>query len=141
VISFMPRPLYSRGNLPRCPLDRWLGGPQNRPGSCGEAKNHATGGIRTPAVQCKVKLSLCLINYALCHEDIWGSGCIAPPFLASALDGGEWTALRSGRVTPGERPPGSHWIGAERATELVWALWRREKSWSLPGIQPRPSSP
>jgi hypothetical protein len=23
------------------------------------------------------------------HEDIWGSGRIVPPFLASALDGGE----------------------------------------------------
>jgi hypothetical protein len=29
----------------------------------------------------KVKLSLCLINEALRHEDIWGSGGIAPPFL------------------------------------------------------------
>jgi hypothetical protein len=25
---------------------------------------------------------------ALCHEDIWESGGIAPPFLTSALDGG-----------------------------------------------------
>jgi hypothetical protein len=27
------------------------------------------------------KLLLCLTNYALCYEDIWGSGSIAPPFL------------------------------------------------------------
>jgi hypothetical protein len=26
----------------------------------------------------KVKLSLCLTNYALDHEGIWGSGCIDP---------------------------------------------------------------
>jgi uncharacterized Fe-S cluster-containing MiaB family protein len=32
-----------------------------------------------------VKLSLCLMNYALCHEHIWDSGGIAPPFLTSAV--------------------------------------------------------
>jgi hypothetical protein len=30
---------------------------------------------------CKVKLSLCLSNWALCHEGIWGSGYIDPHFL------------------------------------------------------------
>jgi hypothetical protein len=25
-----------------------------------------------------------------CHEDVWGSEGIAPPFLTSALDGSEW---------------------------------------------------
>jgi hypothetical protein len=29
----------------------------------------------------KVKLSLCLTDYALRHEDVWGSGCIDPRFL------------------------------------------------------------
>jgi hypothetical protein len=29
----------------------------------------------------KVKLSLCLTNEALRHEDIWGSECIDPCFL------------------------------------------------------------
>jgi hypothetical protein len=29
----------------------------------------------------KVKLSLCLTNQALCHEDFWGNGCIDPNFL------------------------------------------------------------
>jgi hypothetical protein len=29
----------------------------------------------------KVKLCLCLINSALCHEDVWESGGIALPFL------------------------------------------------------------
>jgi hypothetical protein len=32
-------------------------------------------------------------------------------FLASALVGGEWSASRPGRFTPGERAPGTHWIG------------------------------
>jgi hypothetical protein len=41
-------------------------------------------------------LSQHLINYALCHEDIWGSGDIAPLFLTSELDGGEWSASSPG---------------------------------------------
>jgi hypothetical protein len=33
-------------------------------------------------------------------------------FLTSALDGGEWSASRPGRaLPPGERTPGTHWIG------------------------------
>jgi hypothetical protein len=31
--------------------------------------------------------------------------------LTSALDGGEWYALRPGCFVPRERTPGSHWIG------------------------------
>jgi hypothetical protein len=31
--------------------------------------------------------------------------------LTSALAGGEWSASRPGRFTPGERAPGTHWIG------------------------------
>jgi hypothetical protein len=30
--------------------------------------------------------------------------------LTSALAGSEWSASRSGRFTPGERVPGTHWI-------------------------------
>jgi hypothetical protein len=36
----------------------------------------------------KVKLFFCLIDLALCHEDVWGSRGIAAPLLTSALDGG-----------------------------------------------------
>jgi hypothetical protein len=39
------------------------------------------------------------------------SGCIDPHFLHSALVGGEWSASGTGRFTPGERAPGTHWIG------------------------------
>jgi hypothetical protein len=31
--------------------------------------------------------------------------------LTSALDGGEWSASRIGRFTPGDRAPGIHWLG------------------------------
>jgi hypothetical protein len=46
VVSLRARPLY-----PQYPLDRRLGGPQFRFGRCGEEKNLASVGIRTPAVQ------------------------------------------------------------------------------------------
>jgi hypothetical protein len=32
-------------------------------------------------------------------------------FLTSALAEGEWSASRASRFTPGERAPGTHWIG------------------------------
>jgi hypothetical protein len=32
-------------------------------------------------------------------------------FFASAIVGGDWSASRPGRFTPGERTPGTHWIG------------------------------
>jgi hypothetical protein len=61
----------------------------------------------------KVKLSLCLINEALCHKDIWGSGCIDPRFLdLSTSSGGEWSASRPGHFTAGERAPSTHCVGS-----------------------------
>jgi hypothetical protein len=48
----------------------------------------------------------------------------APPFLTSALDGGEWSASRPDRFTPGERSPGTHWIGGLVGPQPVWTLWR-----------------
>jgi hypothetical protein len=49
---------------------------------------------------CKIKLFLCLINYALCHKDICGSGGIA-----LGTDGGEWSASHPSRFNPGKEPP------------------------------------
>jgi hypothetical protein len=42
---------------------------------------------------------------------MWGCRGIAPPFLTSVLDGGEWSASRSGRFIPGEGASGTHWMG------------------------------
>jgi hypothetical protein len=41
-------------------------------------------------------------------------------FLTSALDGGEWWASRPGRLTPGERAPGTHsiWVSMGPRTGL-----------------------
>jgi hypothetical protein len=60
-------------------------------------------------VKVEVNLSLCLITYALCHEDIWESGGIAPPFLTSALDGGEWSTSHPGHFTP-RGGPNTHYV-------------------------------
>jgi hypothetical protein len=59
----------------------------------------------------KVKLFLCLINYELYHEDICGSGGIAPPSLVLAIDGDDWSASRSCRFTPEDITPVTHWRG------------------------------
>jgi hypothetical protein len=45
---------------------------------------------------------------SLRHEDIWGSGGIALPFLISKLDGGEWSATVPGRFIPEEIATGTH---------------------------------
>jgi hypothetical protein len=44
-------------------------------------------------------------------------------FLTSILDGGEWSASRSGRFTPRERALGTHWW----ASESSWTRWWREE--------------
>jgi hypothetical protein len=41
----------------------------------------------------------------------WGVGAQTHVFLTSALAAGESSASRPGRFTPGERAPGTHWIG------------------------------
>jgi hypothetical protein len=56
----------------------------------------------------KLKLSLCLTKY---HEDVWSGEGIAPLFLTSALDGGEWLTSPQGKkplVSIGEEMLGVH---------------------------------
>jgi hypothetical protein len=48
VVNFTPRPFCLRGNSPRYPLDKTLGGPQSLSGRCGEEKNLVLAEIRTP---------------------------------------------------------------------------------------------
>jgi hypothetical protein len=65
-----------------------------------------------------------------------GSGVIAPPFLTSTLDGGDWLASGPGRLILKESPlPGTNWIGG-------WAgpfgRYGEEKNiLPLQGIKPR----
>jgi hypothetical protein len=56
-------------------------------------------------------LSLCF-NRAPHHEGVLGEWRYSSTHsLTSALDGGELSASRTGRFTPRERAPGTHWIG------------------------------
>jgi hypothetical protein len=59
-------------------------------------------------------------------------------FLTSALAGGEWSASRPDRFTPGERAPGTHWIGdsVEPRADLDDA--EKRKFLTLPGLELRP---
>jgi hypothetical protein len=62
----------------------------------------------------------------------WGSGGIPPPFLTSALDGGDWSASRSGPFNHRETAPGTHSIGGWVAPRA--GLEDVEKGNSLPPI-------
>jgi hypothetical protein len=56
-------------------------------------------------------------------------------FLTSKLVGGEWSTSRPGRFTPGERAPGTHWIGGwvdRRAGLDDMETW---KFLTLPGLE------
>jgi hypothetical protein len=44
-----------------------------------------------------------------------GGGGIAPPFLTSALDGGEWSVSGLGRITSGKRG----WVGPTADMDAV----------------------
>jgi len=46
--------------------------------------------------------------------------------LATALDGREWSDSCSGRFTPRERSPGTHWIGGwvrKKAPHIMWTYF------------------
>jgi hypothetical protein len=70
--------------------------------------------------------------YFVLHEDIWGSGGIAPPFLTLALDGGESSASHACCLLfnppQGKNPSVPTEQDNRWAPELVWMLWRIEKS-------------
>jgi hypothetical protein len=52
----------------------------------------------------EVKLFLCLTKHHIIYT-YWGMEVYIHAFLISALDGGEWSASRPGRFTPGVRAP------------------------------------
>jgi hypothetical protein len=71
----------------------------------------------------------------LCLMKTWGSGGTAPRILNLGIrDGGEWSASRPGRFTPGVRNTGCaqrrYWRGGEKIPSLP-----------LLGMEPRPPSP
>jgi hypothetical protein len=62
-------------------------------------------------------------------------GGMATPFLTSELHGGQWSALRPSRFTPGKKPLVSIGREAAWAPKQVWTLWNREKSLTSAGNQ------
>jgi hypothetical protein len=56
-------------------------------------------------------------------------------FLTSALAGGEWSASRPGRFTPGERAPGTHWIGGWVAPRAGLDDMEKWKFLTPPGLE------
>jgi hypothetical protein len=83
-------------------------------------------------------LFLCLSNLALRHEDVLGSGCIDSVFLTSALTGGEWSPSRACRFTPGERAPGTHWIGGWVDPRATLDDVEKRNFLTLSGLEVRP---
>jgi hypothetical protein len=66
----------------------------------------------------------------------WGVDVYIHMFLSSALVGGKRSASRPGRLTPGERAPGTHWIGGW--VDPRAGLDKKRKFLTLPGLELRP---
>jgi hypothetical protein len=77
----------------------------------------------------KVKLSpCCFFKWAPCHEDVLGEWKYSTTHsLIWALEGGEWSASRSGRFTLRERAPGTHWIGGWVGPSVILATEVKRK--------------
>jgi hypothetical protein len=60
--------------------------------------------------------------------------------LISALAGCEWSASRPSRPTPGERVPGTHWIGGWVDPRASMDDVDKRKIFTLPGLELRPLS-
>jgi hypothetical protein len=58
-------------------------------------------------------------------------------FLTSALFGGEWSASYSDRFTPGERAPGTHWIGGWVDPRAGLDDVEKRKFLLVPGLEPQ----
>jgi hypothetical protein len=59
-------------------------------------------------------------------------------FLTSALVGGEWSASRHSRFTPGKRASGTHWIGGCGGHTAGLDDVEKRKFLNLPGLELRP---
>jgi hypothetical protein len=69
----------------------------------------------------------------------WRHGGIAPPFLISAQDGGEWSASRPCLFIPEERVRTTHWIGGWVDLRFGLDTVQKRKILPLSGIEPRSS--
>jgi hypothetical protein len=59
-------------------------------------------------------------------------------FLTSALVGGEWSASRPGRFTPGKKTPITHWTGGWVGPTTGLDDVEKRKFLTVPGLELRP---
>jgi hypothetical protein len=69
---------------------------------------------------------------------VWGWMYSATHSLTSALEGGEWSDSRPGRLTPKEKAPGVHWIGGWVDPRAGLGAMEKRK---IPSSPPLPSNP
>jgi len=60
-----------------------------------------------------------------------------PSFLTSALEGGEWSASRSGRLTYEQQLTTPAAYEVVWAPGSVWTSWKRQRPFPLSGLKPR----
>jgi hypothetical protein len=92
-------------------------------------------------IKVKANLSLCLTNYAVCHEGAWGSGCIDPCFLDLSIS---WRWIVSFTPRPPyplrERAPGIHsirgWVDLSAGLDNM----EKWKFLTVPGLELLPLS-
>jgi hypothetical protein len=83
----------------------------------------------------KVRLSLCLTNYALRHEDVWGSGCINPHFLGLGTSWRWVVSFTPLPLYPLERAPVPSLQDIGWTPEPVWTIWRSENFLTTSGLK------
>jgi hypothetical protein len=81
---------------------------------------------------------VCITKLAPRHEDVWGVAVYIHVFLTSALVAGEWSPPRPCRFTPGERAPGTHWIGDWVGPRAGLDDVEKRKFLTLQGLELRP---
>jgi hypothetical protein len=64
---------------------------------------------------------------------------MAPLFLTSALDGGEWSASRHGRFSPGKSTADNYWIVGWNGLRADLDAMENRKTVPPQEIEPRPS--
>jgi hypothetical protein len=75
-------------------------------------------------------------------KTLWGSEGLASLFFTSVLDGGDWSVSRPGRLTFGDRAPGTHRIGGCVSPKGLFGRYGVEKNLILlQGTEPLSSSP
>jgi hypothetical protein len=82
--------------------------------------------------------SLCFTNWALCHEGVWGSGCIDPHFLDLGTSWRWVVSFTPLSLYPREGAPCTYWIGGWMGPRAGLDDLEKRKFLTLPGLELRP---